>query len=220
MSSPLIASTPNRRNPTLSRRLLDWSIPFTLLVIACTLQAAGLQSTLRYDRALVAAGEWWRLMTGNMVHLGWVHLLMDGTALILLWILFGDRYRLWQWCLIILIAMLSVGVGLYLFDPQTAWYVGLSGALHGVYAAGTVAEARNNPMRGSLFGLLLVGKLVREQLYGPAAVTVALIGGAVVVDAHLYGSIGGLVAGLMFALGKPAPGSSHAEPQLQRTGSA
>lgn len=185
-------------------RLLQWSAPIVLLAAAAALQWAGLQRALRYDRALIQAGQWWRLLTGNLVHLGWNHLLLDGAALILLWVLFGDSYRLGQWLLIAVVAMLGVGVGLYLFDPRLAWYVGLSGMLHGIYAAGTVAMARRDRRQATLFALLLTGKLVWEQWHGAAATTVALIGGAVVVDAHLYGSIAGLAAGLLFALGRPS----------------
>lgn len=179
------------------RALAHWSLPIVLLSVAFALQLAGLQHAMRYDRALIRAGEWWRLLTGNLVHLGWYHLLMDGTALLLIWTLFGRCYRLWQWSAIILAALLSVSIGLYLFDPRLAWYVGLSGMLHGIYAAGTVAVARRDKPRAALFGLLLAGKLVWEQLHGAAATTVALIGGAVVVDAHLYGAVAGLAAGLV-----------------------
>ena len=32
------------------------------------------QRVLWYDREAVAAGEYWRILTGNLVHLGWMHL--------------------------------------------------------------------------------------------------------------------------------------------------
>ena len=177
---------------------MHWVLPAALLTIATGLQWSGLEPLLRYDRALIRQGEWWRLLTGNLVHLGWNHFLLDGAALILLWLLFGYSYRLWQWLSVIIFTMLSVGVGLYLFNPHLAWYVGLSGLLHGIYAAGLVAVAREDKRQAALYGLLLTGKLVWEQLHGPAAATGALIGGAVVVDAHLYGSVAGLATGLLF----------------------
>ena len=36
-----------------------------------------LRMLLQYDRAALAAGEWWRLVTAHLVHLGWDHLALN-----------------------------------------------------------------------------------------------------------------------------------------------
>lgn len=172
-----------------------WSLPLGLLALATALQVTGLQNALRYDRIQIDAGQWWRLLTANLVHLGWMHLLLDGAALVLVWLLLGHRFRIWQWLLIAGLSMLGVGAGLYLFDPRLVTYVGLSGMLHGLYAAGTVALARRDKPLALICALLLAGKLAWEQCCGPDPFTAELIGGAIVVNAHLYGAITGLIAG-------------------------
>jgi membrane associated rhomboid family serine protease len=44
----------------------------------------GAREWLRYDRELITAGEFWRWFSGNFVHLGTGHLLLDGLGLMLL----------------------------------------------------------------------------------------------------------------------------------------
>ena len=34
--------------------------------------------------AAIAGGEWWRLLTGNLVHLGWWHLFLNEMGLLVL----------------------------------------------------------------------------------------------------------------------------------------
>lgn len=63
-----------------------------------------------------------------------MHLLLDGAALLLLWHLFGRRFRLRHWLIITTVTMLGVSTGLYLFNPRLVTYVGLSGMLHGLHA--------------------------------------------------------------------------------------
>lgn len=172
-----------------------WTLPLGLLALATGLQAAGLEDALCYNRARIAAGQWWLLLTGNLVHLNWMHLSLDGCALLLVWYLLGRGLRYWQWLTVTILSMLGVGAGVYLFDPGLGSYVGLSGLDHGLFAAGTVALARRDKPLALICALLLVGKLAWEQWRGPDPLTAELIGGAIAVNAHLYGAITGLISG-------------------------
>ena len=66
-----------------------WGPPAALSLLCLLLTMAGpqLSPILRYDRAAVAAGEWWRLFSGNFVHLGYWHLLLNVLSLALLMLL-------------------------------------------------------------------------------------------------------------------------------------
>src|SRR5205085_8646443 len=88
---------------------------------------------------------------------------------------------------------LAVSLGLWFGNPEVQWYVGASGALHVVMAAGTVAHLRRRDLDGWILAIFLVCKLTYEQLAGalPFAGTANTI-----VDAHLYGAIGGVVLAL------------------------
>ena len=83
--------------------------------------------------------------------------------------------------------MVAIDAGLWLCDSTVQWYVGSSGVLHGLMAAGAFAHLRRREPDGWVLLGLLVAKLVWEQRVGP----LPLAGGVVVVDAHLYGVIGG-----------------------------
>ena len=160
---------------------------------------------LRYERAELAAGQWWRLLTGHLVHLSWRHAVMDLAAALALGWLFGHELSPRRWSWVLLLSLLAVNAGLWWCDPGIAWYVGLSGVLHGVMAAGAVTLARRRVPAGYwLLGALAL-KLGVEQIFGPLWLAAESAGGPVVVDAHLYGAAGGILAALI-----PGPGREPA----------
>lgn len=150
---------------------------------------------LRYEREAVLGGQIWRLVTGNLVHLGWSHLLLNLAGLALIWALFRQALGAWAWIITFMVCALGVGLGMLLLNARIGWYVGLSGVLHGFFAAGAVAARDINPGTKALILGLLGAKLLWEQVYGSLPGTTAAAGGNVIVDAHLYGALAGLVAG-------------------------
>jgi Rhomboid family len=93
-----------------------------------------------------------------------------------------------QWCVIVLAGALAISCGLWWLSPRVAWYVGASGVLHSVMAAGA---ARHLAERAWDRWILILGlgiKLAWEQWGGHAAPLV-------VVDAHLYGALCGFAVG-------------------------
>jgi len=148
------------------------ALPLSLVALSTLFALLGDSATrwLRYDRDAILHGQWWRLISGNIVHLGWPHLLLNLAGLA---------------------SAAAVGVGLLLFDPHLQWYVGLSGVLHGLFAAGLVT-ALYTGNRGDWWLLLLfVAKITWEQLVGTMPGSAEIAGGTVIVNAHLYGAIGG-----------------------------
>jgi rhomboid family GlyGly-CTERM serine protease len=168
------------------------SICAALLIIQSGGSAA--QLLLRYDRDALAAGQWWRLLSAHVIHLGFEHALLDVAGLALMWALFAGDYTWRGWLLILGLSVAGVDAGLWLLSSTTLWYVGSSGVLHGVLAAGAVAHLRSRQPDGWVLGLFLLGKLVYEQSVGALPLTA---GGAVIVDAHLYGAVGGALAALL-----------------------
>lgn len=150
---------------------------------------------LRYDRALIAEGQWWRLVSAHLVHYDARHWLMNLAGLALLWWLFVADLPVRAWWLVAGVAALAVSGGLYLFAPGVGWYVGLSGVLHGVWAAAGVAAWRRWRLESGVTLALLAGKLLLERSHGP--VSAGLDPGLTVITvAHLYGALGGLAAAL------------------------
>src|SRR5690606_28418966 len=154
------------------------------------------QAWLRYDREAVMAGQFWRLLTAHIVHMSGAHLMLNCVALALIASLLGKQQRAPDWRLTTLGAAVAVSVGLLWRNPYVHWYVGLSGVVHGLFAAGCFALLRRCPSAALLTLATLACKLVWEQSHPGPASRDALLGGAVIVEAHLYGVIGGLVCSL------------------------
>lgn len=201
-------------------------VAITIITIFIALTGSEVQQELRYERTRIFAGEVWRFFSAHFVHLGWVHLLMNLAALGLIWGLAWRTLRASAWVVISSISMASISAGLLIFNPALEWYVGLSGMLHGLFLAGIMAAlvhpcdvqgcaraARDRMPKAActaaapahrfeivLLLLTLFGKVAWEQLYGALPGSAEFAGGAVVVDAHLYGLIGGLVGVLPYVL--------------------
>jgi rhomboid family GlyGly-CTERM serine protease len=147
------------------------------------------REALRYDRTALAAGQEWRLLTAHFVHLDFDHAALNSLGLVLMWALFARDYRPRQWLAILLGSIAAIDAGLWLRDSTVAWYVGSSGALHGIMAAGTLAHLRRRDIDGWILAAFIVLKLAYEQSAGALPFTDSHSG--VVVDAHLFGTLGG-----------------------------
>lgn len=171
--------------------------PVVILFAVCLLLAAGgdeLRALGRYEREAIGDGEYWRLVSGHVIHLGLGHLWPNLAALAIIGALFDDVFRASDWWRATVASAAAIDVGLYALEPDVHWYVGLSGVLHGFVAAGALALVLKRRALGVALGAGLVAKLAFEQLVGAVPFTAASVGGPVVVAAHLYGSLGALAA--------------------------
>jgi rhomboid family GlyGly-CTERM serine protease len=148
---------------------------------------------LRYDRSAIAGGGWWRLLTAHIVHLDLHHLLLNELGLVLVWALFAQDYDAVEWCVIVSAGALAISSGLWWLSPRVSWYVGASGVLHTVMAAGTAKHFVERQWDRWILGVGLCAKLAWEHWGGHAAPLV-------VVDAHLYGALCGFAVGAALSL--------------------
>jgi rhomboid family GlyGly-CTERM serine protease len=172
----------------------------------------------RYDRAALLSGEFWRVITGHVVHLNSTHLLLNLFALYLTCELLWRDMSWLNGCGLLISSAMGISGLFWWLHPELGWYAGLSGALHGLWAgcalsgwygargAGTGASVRkpseerdmensagNFPrffFSGAL--ILLAVKLALEFHFGPSAHTEQMIEGPVISIAHLYGAAIGL----------------------------
>ena len=192
--------TPNPSSDALfsvSVRRLRNSWVIVALLAVCLLLAAGgdpVRELGRWQRDAFDTGEYWRLVSGHLVHLGFGHLWPNVVALAIIGLLFEDVFRNADWARIGAAAAAAIDLGLYVLDPEVSWYVGLSGVLHGYVAAGALALLMRREKLGVVLAAGVAAKLVFEQVVGPVPFTAASVGGPVVVAAHLYGVVGALLA--------------------------
>ena len=179
--------------------VLPWLVPGIVVLIALVLMLAGDSGRewLRFERAGIASGEAWRLLTGHFVHLGISHTILNLAGLVLVWLLVGKAYNWRQWLWIMAGSMAAIDLGLWFDAPVLEWYVGLSGLLHGMLAAGALAGLADRSAEALILAVVVAGKVAYEQLAGPLPGSEATSGGAVIVDAHLYGAIGGAVVAVV-----------------------
>lgn len=181
---------------------LAWQVPGVVTLAALILLLTGEtgREWLRFERSGIAAGEIWRLLTGHVVHLGVSHTLLNLAGLLLVWFLAGRAFTWRQWLWVIAGSVVAIDLGLWLGAPSLEWYVGLSGLLHGMLAGGIVAGLAARSGEAMLLAVIVAGKIAWEQLAGPLPGSEATSGGAVIVDAHLYGAFGGaLVAAVLIS---------------------
>lgn len=148
----------------------------------------------RYDRAAILGGELWRLVTAHFVHLGWAHLALNLFALALLALLFAGVLSTLDWFVTACISIAVIDAGFVFGSPQLDWYVGLSGLLHGITIVGAIRMSLEREVSGYLLFAAVIAKVAWEQWHGPSALSIAASGGPVVVDAHLYGALGGVIS--------------------------
>ena len=171
-----------------------------MLILLSVLTAIGGQQLgfcCRYERSAILAGEWWRLLTAPVVHLGWIHMLLNVAGLVLVFSLFWERLSANAWLIGVIGCSLGTSIGLLVFSPDVDWCVGMSGMLHGLLALGIIDSLDRNRWLAGIGGLLLFGKLLSELTGGPMPSTERIIGNAVVSEAHLYGVIAGVTISMI-----------------------
>lgn len=176
-----------------------WGPPLALLVLIGLLEALRpwVHSLLVYQRSLILDGEWWRLLSGNLVHLGVWHAFLNGLGVLVFVLLCPVRWGISGWLWRLAVLGLGMSLGLLLFLPDLDGYVGLSGVIHGLFLLGLWPQVRRGDLIASGCLLYLIGKLGWELYAGAPVSDEAAIGGRVIVESHLYGS---LTAGLMLML--------------------
>ena len=179
-----------------------WLVPAIIIGIATVLQWLGDDAllVLRYDRAEIASGDFVRLLSGHGVHLGAAHYLMNIAGLGLVWYLVGGSFSQPQWAAIIVTSIVVMDLGFWLLMPDLDWYVGLSGLLHGMLAAGIAGIWRTRKVEAAIIASLMALKLGYEALVGPVPGSAGIAGGDIITEAHLLGSVGGIIAGTLFSI--------------------
>jgi rhomboid family GlyGly-CTERM serine protease len=193
-----VSRSPQRLSEALAARSALVFVAVLSLIILVLALIPGSRELLRLEpAALLVPAEGARWFGAHLVHLGWRHVLLNLAGLWLVAWYLGARFGAGSWALSAAIAAIAVDIGIGLWNPELGWYVGLSGVLHGVLIAGLVEGAGLPRWERSLMGAVIAAKIGWEQVAGPVPGSEQVSGGPVLVDAHLYGALGGLVAGLL-----------------------
>lgn len=146
-------------------------------------------AALRYDRAAVAGGQWWRLLTGNFVHLGWWHYSLNAASIALLLALCPERLPGWDWAARFLLVSFGTCLGMYGCAPWITSYVGLSGMIYGLFFLGLGAQAWAGDRFAWFCMAFLAARITWEFVVGIPHSEEELVGGRIVPESHLFGVI-------------------------------
>jgi len=126
----------------------SWALPWLSLGLAAAAVTAYLifgpaPAKWVFDREAIAAGEWWRLLTGYWVHSDARHAGWDIAALVILGFVFEPRLT-WRLPLLLLLASLGVDAWLWWGLPTLGYYCGLSAVLNSLLVFGLVQMWRES----------------------------------------------------------------------------
>jgi len=190
----------NQLSQLILRHVSCWQFPAVLIFVSGIFELFGDpgRELLQYDRIAIADGELWRLVSGHFVHLGRSHYVLNAIAMLLVWLAVGEFLTRRQWIIVTAACIAGVNAGLWFLNPGIVWYVGMSGFLHGLLVAGIVRGYQFLPREAVLGGMVVLTKIVYEQMLGPMPGSEQSAGGDVVVDSHLYGALAGLAVAAVF----------------------
>jgi len=153
------------------------------------------ESLFSFDRQkILVDGEIWRIFTGHFSHLDYAHLAGSMVSLIAIIKIFSPYVSTQLWATAVVGGSIWVSSCFLLLKPSLGSYAGFSGVLYGALVLGLARAWLVTKKRTWLiFSFLLFLKLGYEQIFGPLPYANSVSKFHVVVDAHLYGAIFGMV---------------------------
>lgn len=148
---------------------------------------------LAYYHTGITQLEFWRLITATFCHTNFNHLIMNVIGLVVILSLFIDTYKKTSPIALILFSSVFIGVALFILEPDIIWYVGLSGVLHALFSYGVACDLQQRNKWGIGLAIGLLAKISYEQIFGAQQSTIELIDAPVLINAHLYGAIAGII---------------------------
>ena len=185
------------------------AIPVLTLGITAVVLLIGavdsLAASLQFDRAAIAAGEWWRLLTGHLAHWSRDHLFWDLAVFAVLGAI-CEREDRQRFALCGFLSAVAISVGIWLLLPDLTTYRGLSGVDSALFAllVGTILRTAVRDQRwtwvagASLLLIGFLGKTVFEVATGATLFVDSTGSGMIPIPlAHVLGAAAGLTLGMV-----------------------
>jgi len=140
----------------------------------------------RFQRTLIINGEWWRLISGHLDHLGWAHLGLNSLFLALVLMIFKPLQRMIFTIIVWFLSVMTISMSMLLFSPELIWYVGLSSSLYSLLIIGIMLDTRYQLLIRTGVVIVVMIKVWNEQ--GDQTPWVSqIISGPIAEASHLYG---------------------------------
>lgn len=177
-------------------------VPWTSIILASIVVTSVLAQAspaalgaLEYDREAVGNGQWWRLMTGHLVHYNWLQVVANvGVFAALSWV---ARQRGKRVLPVVLLSALLIGAAIHFFADSVMTYRGISGVDCGLFGWLLLTMAVQD--RGwkafvwTVIFAVISARYVIETIIGQSLLPTSLPDGIAVVGiAHVTGLVVGL----------------------------
>lgn len=140
---------------------------------------------LMWNREAITTGEWWRLLSAHIVHVDSHHLLLNMIGLVLILASLCQSMTMRELVSLLLTCACGISYLLLYLQPDLHWYAGLSGVLHGVWAAAAAQCWIGLQKRLAMCAWFVL--LVKLIFFNQGITDMP-----VVSVAHVYGAISGL----------------------------
>ena len=180
------------------RQSSDWRFVAVIIPLMILLQAIG-PEYFRYQSDWTLTGQIWRMVTAHWVHVGWLHLLLNGVGLVVCVSLTSPGWSIGRWLTYSIIMAIGISIMLTLYNPEVIDYAGYSGVLYGLYVLAALSLFPRDRLVTALIIAAIVGKVFMEQFNFYDFNSGDIIGARVIVDAHLYGLLLAIAIALAWA---------------------
>ncbi|WCK53373.1 rhomboid family intramembrane serine protease [Aneurinibacillus sp. Ricciae_BoGa-3] len=144
------------------------------------------------ENARIVAGEWWRLITPMFLHIGFMHILLNGFALWQLGTAVEQIYGSYRFLFIYMLAGIAGAVASFVFS--TSLSAGASGAIFGLFGALLYFGTQNKVLFFRTMGRNVIVVLLVNLVFGFVSI------GMIDNYAHLGGLFGGFLASAVVGL--------------------
>jgi len=180
----------------LQQRSLWFFIIVAALIILLWIPGEYSIELLNYQRSAVSNGEYWRLITGHLVHSNIWHLLLNLASLTMIGLLFSQHLSIKLWSTVFILSAIIISGCYYFIAPEYERYVGLSAVLYSVIIIGALHDLKQQTLVAMLILIVVTGRVIWQQYHGSVDSLAELIGDRVAIESHLFGISTGYLIGL------------------------
>jgi len=155
---------------------------------------------LKYHRDAIVEGEYWRILTGHLVHSNGWHLLLNLASIIMIGLLFSQHLSKVIWIVVFVLSGLIISGCYYWIAPEFSYYVGLSAILYAVIIVGALLDIKEQPLIAIVVLLVVTARVIFQQFSDTIDPLAALIEDRVAIESHLFGICSGYGLGLILLL--------------------
>ena len=198
MSFEDISGNDDRREPEVQQESIQTTPYFTFAILTCIIAVFAAQQMIpgeevsflaSFDKRYFLDGDYWRILTGVVVHGGIFHILFNGYALFVLGRLSEILSAKPNVPIVFLISAIAGGILSLIFIPDVR-SVGASGGVIGLLGYLTIYSYRRRELlSSSLFNNMLLNIGI-----------IGFLGVFVIPNVDNYGHLGGLIAGFLYGV--------------------